>query len=190
MATAGVSAVVVVGVELVSSEKAKAAGTPVEVGLSTIEWQSQPICLVNRSEQPHQDMASLEGLLADRLNPQHLCKEEIVAPSFGAEQQAQDAQDAQDAQNATCSRGEHRNLLVAIGICTHFGLPTTTFRPDLVPADLGCDGKGGFFCPCHGSKFDLVGRVFGHGLQVGMCVNAKGQSKIGNISILLIDSIS
>jgi ubiquinol-cytochrome c reductase iron-sulfur subunit len=50
-------------------------------------------------------------------------------------------------------------FLVAIGICTHLGC-SPTFRPDVAPADLGPEWKGGFFCPCHGSRFDLAGRVY------------------------------
>jgi ubiquinol-cytochrome c reductase iron-sulfur subunit len=51
------------------------------------------------------------------------------------------------------------DIAVLIGICTHLGC-SPTFRPELAPADLGADWKGGFFCPCHGSRFDLAGRVF------------------------------
>ena len=50
-------------------------------------------------------------------------------------------------------------IFVAVGICTHLGC-SPTFRPELAPADLGADWLGGFFCPCHQSKFDLAGRVF------------------------------
>ena len=49
--------------------------------------------------------------------------------------------------------------LIAVGICTHLGC-SPTYRPEVAPADLGDDWKGGFFCPCHGSRFDLAGRVF------------------------------
>ena len=60
-------------------------------------------------------------------------------------------------------KNEHRsikpNMWVAVGICTHLGC-SPTFRPELAPADLGADWLGGFFCPCHQSKFDLAGRVF------------------------------
>jgi ubiquinol-cytochrome c reductase iron-sulfur subunit len=49
--------------------------------------------------------------------------------------------------------------LITVGICTHLGC-SPTFRPEMAPADLGADWKGGFFCPCHGSKFDLAGRVY------------------------------
>lgn len=59
--------------------------------------------------------------------------------------------------NAT--RSIKPNLLVAVGICTHLGC-SPTFRPDLAPADLGPEWLGGFYCPCHGSKFDLAARVF------------------------------
>ena len=50
-------------------------------------------------------------------------------------------------------------MFVAVGICTHLGC-SPTFRPDVAPADLGPDWLGGFFCPCHQSKFDLAGRVY------------------------------
>ncbi len=50
-------------------------------------------------------------------------------------------------------------LLVLVGICTHLGC-SPTYRPEVAPADLGAEWKGGFFCPCHGSRFDLAGRVF------------------------------
>jgi ubiquinol-cytochrome c reductase iron-sulfur subunit len=50
-------------------------------------------------------------------------------------------------------------LLVLVGICTHLSC-SPTFRKEVAPADLGADWKGGFFCPCHGSKFDMAGRVY------------------------------
>jgi ubiquinol-cytochrome c reductase iron-sulfur subunit len=61
------------------------------------------------------------------------------------------------------AKNPHRSIkeeyLVVVGICTHLGC-SPTFRPELAPADLGADWKGGFFCPCHGSKFDMAGRVY------------------------------
>ena len=60
-------------------------------------------------------------------------------------------------------KNEHRSIkppmFVAVGICTHLGC-SPTFRKDVAPADLGADWLGGFFCPCHQSKFDLAGRVY------------------------------
>ncbi|HIP81465.1 MAG TPA: ubiquinol-cytochrome c reductase iron-sulfur subunit, partial [Leucothrix mucor] len=50
-------------------------------------------------------------------------------------------------------------ILVLIGICTHLGC-SPTYRPEVAAADMGADWKGGFYCPCHGSRFDLAGRVF------------------------------
>ncbi|MBP5789276.1 MAG: ubiquinol-cytochrome c reductase iron-sulfur subunit, partial [Neisseriaceae bacterium] len=74
---------------------------------------------------------------------------------------------------------------VAVGTCTHLGC-SPTYRPDLAPADLGKDWKGGFYCPCHGSKFDLAGRVFkGMPAPTNLVIpphkyltNAKGEEKI------------
>ncbi|MGI9304037.1 MAG: ubiquinol-cytochrome c reductase iron-sulfur subunit, partial [Gammaproteobacteria bacterium] len=61
------------------------------------------------------------------------------------------------------AKNHHRSLrpelLVLVGICTHLGC-SPTFRPEAAPADLGSEWKGGFFCPCHGSRFDLSGRVY------------------------------
>jgi len=61
------------------------------------------------------------------------------------------------AKNAT--RSIKPEFLVAVGVCTHLGC-SPTFRKEVGPADLGADWPGGFFCPCHGSKFDLAARVF------------------------------
>ncbi len=127
------------------SERAKAAGAPVEVDISkieagqlvTVEWQGKPIWLLNRTEQQQKDLPSLDGQLAD--------------PKSEVDHQPKYAQNA--------LRSAKPGLFVAIGICTHLGC-SPTFRPDLAPADLGPQWKGGFYCPCHGSKFDLAGRVF------------------------------
>jgi ubiquinol-cytochrome c reductase iron-sulfur subunit len=60
---------------------------------------------------------------------------------------------------ANPTRSIKPEYFVAIGICTHLGC-SPTYRPEVAPDDLGADWKGGWFCPCHGSKFDLAGRVF------------------------------
>ena len=74
-----------------------------------------------------------------------------------------DPKSAQPQQPDILPKNEHRSikpqLLVMVGICTHLGC-SPTFRPDVAPADLGPDWLGGFFCPCHQSKFDLAGRVY------------------------------
>lgn len=147
-AAGGVAAVGVVGTFVASwmpSERAKAAGAPVEVDFSkveagqliTVEWQGKPVWVLNRTAEQQKELPTLNGTLADPTSEvEHqpdYCKNEL--------------------------RSIKPELFVAIGICTHLGC-SPTFRPDLAPADLGSDWKGGFFCPCHGSKFDLAGRVF------------------------------
>ena len=151
LATAGAGAVAAAGVAVpflasfFPSEKAKAAGAPVEVDISkieagqmmTTEWQGKPIWVLNRTDQQQKELPALDSQMADPKSevdhqPEY-CKNEM--------------------------RSIKPNIFVAIGICTHLGC-SPTFRPDVAPADLGADWKGGFFCPCHGSKFDLAGRVF------------------------------
>ncbi|MEJ2141347.1 MAG: ubiquinol-cytochrome c reductase iron-sulfur subunit [Gammaproteobacteria bacterium] len=129
------------------SARARAAGAPVEVDISklqpgeriTVEWQGKPIWILRRSEQNMKDLEGLAGKLAD--------------PNSDVQQQPDYAK------NLYRSRDKHSDIAVLIGICTHLGC-SPTFRPELAPADLGADWKGGFFCPCHGSRFDLAGRVF------------------------------
>ena len=127
------------------SEKAKAAGAPVEIDVSriepgqliTAEWQGKPIWVLNRTDAQQKELPALDGELADP-------KSEV---------------DHQPAYAQNELRSIKPNIFVAIGICTHLGC-SPTFRPDGAPADLGPQWKGGFFCPCHGSKFDLAGRVY------------------------------
>ncbi|QEY25582.1 ubiquinol-cytochrome c reductase iron-sulfur subunit [Neisseria zalophi] len=151
LATAGAGGVAALGVatpflaSFFPSEKAKAAGAPIEVDVSkiepgqliTAEWQGKPIWVLNRTETQQKDLVSLNG--------------EMVDPNSEVEQQPEYCKNE--------TRSIKPNIFVAIGICTHLGC-SPTFRPDVAPADLGPGWKGGFFCPCHGSKFDLAGRVF------------------------------
>jgi len=127
------------------SERAKAAGAPIEVDVSKIEagqkidveWRGKVVWLINRTQGMLDTLPKMDARLAD--------------PNSNVPQQP-----------AYC-KNEHRSikppLLIAVGICTHLGC-SPTFRKDVAPADLGPDWLGGFFCPCHQSKFDLAGRVF------------------------------
>ena len=127
------------------SERAKAIGAPVEQDISKLEpggrvvvkWRGQPVWIVRRSEDNLSGLSAVEAQLRD--------------PKSEEEQQPGYAQN------------EHRSIkpeiLVLVGLCTHLGC-SPTYRPELAPADLGADWKGGFFCPCHGSKFDFAGRVY------------------------------
>lgn len=128
------------------SARAEAAGAPVEVDISkldygqllTIEWRGKPVWILRRNEEILSRMASQVSVLRD---PQ---SEEV-------------------SQQPIYAKNDHRSInpeyMVMIGICTHLGC-SPTFRPDIGPADLGAEWKGGFFCPCHGSRYDLSGRVF------------------------------
>lgn len=151
LATAGAGGLAAAGVaapfvaSFFPSEKAKAAGAAVEIDISkiesgqmlTAEWRGKPIWVVNRTEQQLKDLPTLDGNLVD--------------PKSETEQQPANCQND--------VRSIKPQIWVAVGICTHLGC-SPTYRPDLAPADLGVDWKGGFFCPCHGSKFDMAGRVY------------------------------
>ena len=127
------------------SERAKAAGAPIEVDVSKIEagqkidveWRGKVVWLINRTQGMLDTLPKMDARLAD--------------PNSNVPQQP------------VYCKNEHRSikppLFIAVGICTHLGC-SPTFRKDVAPADLGPDWLGGFFCPCHQSKFDLAGRVF------------------------------
>ena len=128
------------------SAKAKAAGAPVEVDISklemgqkiVVEWRGRPVWVVKRSSEALQGLAKLEDNLRD--------------PSSEEEQQPTYAQNKY--------RSIKEEILVLVGICTHLGC-SPTYRPDVGATDLGGDEwLGGFYCPCHGSKFDFAGRVY------------------------------
>ena len=127
------------------STRAKAAGAPVEADISKLEagellrvkWRGKPVWVLRRTEQNLADLSTLRDRLADPDS------EVPQQPSY--------------AQNET--RSIKPEFAVLVGICTHLGC-SPTYRPEVGPADLGPDWVGGFFCPCHGSKFDLAGRVF------------------------------
>ena len=128
------------------SERAKNAGAPVDVDISKIEvgrlliveWQSKPVWIVRRSAKTISDLVTLDEKLRD-------------PASENADQQPAYAQNE--------NRSIKPEISVLVGICTHLGC-SPTFRPDIAAADLGADWLGGFFCPCHSSKFDLAGRVY------------------------------
>jgi ubiquinol-cytochrome c reductase iron-sulfur subunit len=128
------------------SERAQAAGAPVEADISkleegammTVEWRGKPVWLLKRNQKMLDDLPTLKDQLLD-------------PNSEMASQQPKYAQNA--------NRSIKPEVLVLVGICTHLGC-SPTFRPDVAPADLGPAWKGGFFCPCHGSRFDLAGRVY------------------------------
>ncbi len=131
------------------SAKAKAAGAPVKVNISkletgarlVVEWRGKPVYIVRRDAESLAMISSIgEGVLAD-------------ADSESATQPGYVAGDAR-------TLAGKEEYLILVGLCTHLGC-APMYRPDVGAVDLGGDAwLGGFFCPCHGSKFDLSGRVF------------------------------
>lgn len=127
------------------SERARAAGAPAEVdvgriapgALLTVEWRGKPVWILHRTPAM---IASLRG--HDAM---------LVDPASKAGQQPDYAQNP--------ARSIRPDYLVLVAICTHLGC-IPAFRPEPGAPDLGADWPGGFYCPCHGSRFDLAGRVF------------------------------
>ena len=127
------------------SAKAKAAGAPVKVNISKVEpgqqivaeWRGQPVFVLNRTQEM---LDSLDKLVAQLADPD---SKDSVQPAYVNPQQ----------------RSIKPELLVVVGLCTHLGC-SPSFRPEVAPADLGAEWQGGYFCPCHGSRYDLAGRVY------------------------------
>lgn len=130
------------------SQRARSRGAPVRVNINrlipgqqiTVNWRGQPIWILRRTAQMITDLRSarLRDLLTD--------------PDSTVETQ-------QPSYTQNTLRAIKPEILVAVGICTHLGC-VPTFRPEIAPEDLGTDWHGGYFCPCHGSRFDLAGRVY------------------------------
>lgn len=128
------------------SERAKAMGAAVEVdigdippgGMKTVEWRGKPIWVMRRTPEM---LATLKGQEANLADPDS-------------------RRDSLAAELANPGRSLKPEILVAIGICTHLGCSPTAVPEGTANPSVGSDWKGGFFCPCHGSTFDLAGRVY------------------------------
>ncbi len=131
-------------VSFLPSERARAQGAPVEVdvspltpgALATIEWRGKPVWLLRRTPAMVASLESVRGPLTD-------------PDSMVVSQQPEYARNA--------GRSIRPELFVTVSLCTHLGC-IPSFSPE--PGSLGSEWPGGFYCPCHGSKFDLAGRVF------------------------------
>ena len=128
------------------SEKAKAAGAPVRANIGgiepgqmvVIEWRGKPVYVLRRTAEQVADLSMLNDDLKDPLS------EASAQPAYISGE----------------ARALNEELLVIVGLCTHLGC-APKFRPEVGAADMGGEEwLGGFFCPCHGSKFDLAGRVY------------------------------
>lgn len=144
---AGVASAVPFVASMLPSERAKAAGAPVEADISnlapgekiTVEWRGQPVWIVRRTKEMLDAVKESDSIVAD---PKSTRKPELT-PEY--------------------ARNEYRSIkpevLVVVGICTHLGCsPQEKFKPGAEAFET--DWKGGFYCPCHGSLFDLAGRVY------------------------------
>ena len=130
---------------MLPSERTKAAGAPITVDISTIapgelkvfEWRGKPVWVIRRTREMVESLKSAASRLTD--------------PGSSASQQPEFA------------RNEYRSLkpelVVMEGVCTHLGC-SPQMKPAEAKAEMGADWAGGFYCACHGSKFDLAGRVF------------------------------
>ena len=127
------------------SAKAKAAGAPVKVNLSKLapgqqvvyEWRGKPVFVLRRTQAMLDELTSLNSRLRD---PESQNSEQ---PGYAANE----------------SRARKEEFLVLVGLCTHLGC-SPKYLPEVKPMEFDANWKGGYFCPCHGSKFDLAGRVY------------------------------
>ena len=144
VAAAGVAVPLVMS--MMPSARAKAAGAPVEVDISkvepgmllTVEWRGKPVWVVNRTKEMLDGLSKIDSQLTDPNS------EQPQQPDY--------------CKNAT--RSIKPEYLVAVGICTHLGCSPTEKLKLGADSGLGADWPGGFFCPCHGSHFDLAARVY------------------------------
>jgi ubiquinol-cytochrome c reductase iron-sulfur subunit len=133
---------------MLPSDRAKALGAPVEDDISqlapgekmTVEWQGKPVWIVHRTPEMLEGVKKDDGKVAD---PRSERKKDELTPAY--------------------ARNEYRSIkpeyLVVVGICTHLGCsPQDRFKAG--PESFASDWEGGFYCPCHGSLFDLAGRVY------------------------------
>jgi ubiquinol-cytochrome c reductase iron-sulfur subunit len=124
---------------------AKAAGAPVRINIGKLEpgqqmvaqWRGQPVFVLRRGEEILTDLDKVTAQLADPQSKDS-AQPDYVDPRL---------------------RSIKPDILLVVGICTHLGC-SPTFRPQIAPLDLGADWVGGYYCPCHGSRYDLAGRVY------------------------------
>jgi ubiquinol-cytochrome c reductase iron-sulfur subunit len=129
------------------SARAKAAGAPVEVDIGklepgqllTVEWRGKPVWILKRTPEMLKALSTIDAKLAD---PKSEVKDQ--QPDYAA--------------NAT--RSIKPDIMIVVGICTHLGCSPDKRLEAGAVSGLGADWTGGFFCPCHGSLFDLAGRVY------------------------------
>ncbi len=148
-AVGGVAAAVPFVSTFAPSERARAAGAPVQADISAlkpgekmvVEWRGKPVWIIRRTPEQVAALPKNDAQLAD---PNSKRKPDELTPEYARNE----------------GRSRKPELFVAVGICSHLGCsPSDKFTPGPQPS-LPDDWQGGFLCPCHGSTFDLAGRVF------------------------------
>jgi ubiquinol-cytochrome c reductase iron-sulfur subunit len=142
---AGIGAAVPFVASMWPSERTRAAGAPVAIDisriapgeLSVVEWRGKPVWVLRRTKEMVESLKAVEPRLSD--------------PKSKASEQPKYAQNEY--------RSARPDVMVLVGVCTHLGCSPQEKRAD-AKAEMGADWPGGFYCPCHGSKFDFAGRVF------------------------------
>ena len=141
----GVAAALPFAATMMPSERAKALGAPVEADISTlapgdmqvVEWRGKPVWIIRRTKEMLESIKKDNGFVAD--------------PQSDVPQQPDYA------------KNEFRSIkdeyAVLVGVCTHLGC-SPQLKSEETKAEMGADWNGGFYCPCHGSKFDFAGRVY------------------------------
>ena len=141
----GVAAALSFAASMLPSERAKAMGAPVEADISAlapgdmqvIEWRGKPVWIIRRTKEMLASIKKDDGIVAD--------------PQSKVPQQPEYAKNEY--------RSIKEEIAVLVGVCTHLGC-SPQLKPEEAKADMGADWNGGFYCPCHGSKFDFAGRVY------------------------------
>jgi ubiquinol-cytochrome c reductase iron-sulfur subunit len=142
---AGVGAAVPFVTSMWPSERAKAAGAPVETELAAmqpgelrvLEWRGKPVWVLRRTKEMLESLKTVTGQLQDPGS------EASIQPEYAKNEY----------------RSAKPEIMVMEGVCTHLGCSPQLKGAD-AKAEMGADWPGGFYCPCHGSKFDYAGRVF------------------------------
>jgi ubiquinol-cytochrome c reductase iron-sulfur subunit len=142
---AGIGAAVPFVASMWPSERTRAAGAPVAIDISRIapgelavvEWRGKPVWVLRRTKEMIESLKAVEPRLSD--------------PKSKASEQPKYAENEY--------RSARPDVMVLVGVCTHLGCSPQEKRAD-AKAEMGADWPGGFYCPCHGSKFDFAGRVF------------------------------
>jgi ubiquinol-cytochrome c reductase iron-sulfur subunit len=143
---AGVGAAVPFVWSMLPSERARAAGAPVEIDISKLsegelgifEWRGKPVWVMKRTKEMLDAIKQADGKVSDPKSQVKSQQPEYAANEF---------------------RSKKPDLMVLVGVCTHLGCSPKPKSPE-EKAEMGADWNGGFYCPCHGSKFDLAGRVY------------------------------